>query len=105
MLNQLKQPLRTFAFASAMLGVFGATPPAQAAPAESPGLTKCQECLWTYAEQYNFSPGDDLPKPWLDYAKSCCAACYEDNQAIGLLIETLVGEDGYACFQGAITAP
>lgn len=100
----LKQSFRSLVATSALLGVLGALP-AHAAPAEAPVLTICQECLWTYAEQYNFSDGDEIPQPWLDYAKSCCAACYKDNQVMGLLQETFAGRDGTACFQGAISAP
>ena len=105
MRNPFTASIIKFAAAPAALTVFAALP-ASAAPSQAPQLSECHQCLWTYAESYNYdtqNPSFSPPQAWVDYARKCCAACVGNRDAMGLLNEYMQGAAFRACFEGAIS--
>lgn len=94
-----------FVAAPTVLTILAALP-ASAAPSQAPQLSECHQCLWTYAESYNYdteNPFFSPPQAWVDYARKCCAACVNDRDAQALLNEYMQGAAVAACIQGAIS--
>ena len=65
----------------------------------------CHECLWTYAESYNFNMDNPPTREWVAYAGTCCAACKDDKRALYSILSAFVGNEVRACVRGIISSP